>query len=231
MKILAAPQPEYFPGLTFFLKMMLADKFVIADDLQYSRHSLVNRAKIKTSSGSQWLSVSVFTKGKGNQKIKEIQIVSEIHWQRKHWRSIKSNYKYAPYFEYYESFLEQVFHEDWESLLKLNIFIIEFLKRQLTIETVLSFSSSVNSIKKGTENIINIVKYYKCAHYLIFDYELQFIDQILMHEAEIKLIVKKFKYPHYRQQFEPFEKNLSTLDVLLNTGRDSRKIIESGLQE
>ncbi len=230
MKLLAAHPPEYFPGIPFFLKMILADKFVIADDLQFSTRSSVNRTKIRTSDGWQWLTVPVLSKGKLLQRINDVQILPDTPWQRKHLRTIQANYKYASFYEHYSIILEQILEKRWKSLLELNNETINILKSQLKIDTPIFYSSNIDFPKKGSEKIIQIVKYYNCDHYLITEEELCFVDNKLLYDNGINLIVKKLDFPNYYQQFEPFEKNMSVLDLLLNAGIESRKIILSGFE-
>lgn len=229
MKILAADLPEYFPGPPFFMKMVLADKFVIANDFQFSTRSNINRAKIKTADGVQWLTVPVFSKGKGSQIIKDVRTVTDSLWQHKQWRTIQSSYKYAPYFDYYADILKEMYKQKWEFLLNLNVHTIEFIQKTLRIDKSLNFSSEVNSKQKGTENIINIVKFFQCDHYLIFEQELKYVDQKKLENESIQLIVKKYTEQKYFQQFSPFTSDLSVLDLILNTGPESIKILKTAI--
>jgi len=231
MKILAASTPNYFPGLSFFLKMHLADLFVIADDLQYSTNSMINRTKIRTATGWQWLTVPVHSSGKLKQRINKAKIVRENPWHRKHLRIIKSNYKYAPYFDYFETVLVDLFQSKWEMLSELNTHIISHFKERLKIMTPVHLSSEINSNKNGTENIIALVKYFDCDHYLISEDELNFININQLKDAGISLVIKKFETPEYYQQFQPFEPGMSILDLFLNKGNESMDIIVSGVKD
>ena len=104
-------------------------------------------------------------------------------------------------------------------------------QKVLRIDKPLNFSSEVNSKQKGVENIINIVNFYQCDHYLIFEHETRYIDIEKLKKSGIHPIIKSYTYPNYMQQFEPFEPNMSTLDIILNIGTEARRIIESGIIE
>ena len=231
MKILAASTPDYFPKSDFFLKMELADKFVIADDFQFSTNSTVNRTRIKTESGWQWITVPVFSTGKLKQKINDVKIVTGHTWQRKHFRIIKSNYKYSPYYDYFEPYIEQIYCQSWDSLFELNQFIIELLMKIIQINSPVYFSSDIKSDKKGTDNIIEIVRYFECDHYLIIQDEIKYIDEKKLNESGIKLIIKNYIESKYFQQFKPFDSGLSVLDLLLNKGNEAKSIILSGMNK
>ncbi|MFQ5865210.1 MAG: WbqC family protein, partial [bacterium] len=127
--ILAANQPTYLPLLDFFTKMHFADVFVLADDIQYTKHSFINRTKIKTALGVQWLTVPVSTKGRMGQLINQVQIDTVQNWRQKQWKTLLVNYKYAAYFEKYADFFEDLFKKPWTRLLELNLEIIEFIKK------------------------------------------------------------------------------------------------------
>ena len=124
MKILAASLPEYFPSIKFYLKMIQSDVFVVADNLQYSKHSLSNRTKIKTPDDYKWLTVPVLKSKRGLQKLNEISIVPESKWQRKQQVSLKSNYKYAPFFDHYFYKFESIFHSSWNTIWELDLVIL-----------------------------------------------------------------------------------------------------------
>jgi len=221
MKILAASLPEYFPTTNFYLKMIQADIFVIADKLQYSKHSLVNRTKIKTPDGFQWLTVPVIKSKKGIQNLDEVTIVSESNWKRKQRVSLKSNYKYAPFFDHYSYKFESVFQSNWNSILELDLIIMNSLQKQLRFKQELNLLSGLNIDKTGTERIIELAKRFNCDTYLIFDSELSYIDENKLNGAGINLIVFKPDLRHYRQQFESYIPNLSIIDLLFNLGNES----------
>ncbi|NIV92323.1 hypothetical protein GWN42_05845, partial [candidate division KSB1 bacterium] len=108
---LAAHQPAYLPDLTFFYKMSVADMFVLADTLQFSKHGAINRAKIKTARGINWLTVPVLTKGREGQSIAEVEINGAQAWQHKHWKTLVVNYTYAAYFEKYADFFANLYEK------------------------------------------------------------------------------------------------------------------------
>ena len=227
MKSLTASLPEYFPSVIFFLKMIQADIFVIADNLQFSKHSPVNRTRIKTPQNWQWLTIPVLSSKKGNQIINSVNILTESNWQRKHEIALKSNYKYAPFFEHYAHKFEHIFHSEWKSILDLNLSIIDILKKQLRLKKETTLISKFNIRKSGTERIIELAKALNCDTYLIFDFETAYVDTNLLMNAGIAVKLINTKLKHYRQQFDTFTPNLSVIDLLFNMGNESMEYLYS----
>ena len=100
--ILTAHQPTYLPWLGLFHKIALADKFCFFDDVQYQPKDWNNRNKIKFSNGKEnWLSVPVKRTNYLEKSYLDIEINNEVKWQKKHFKSIVSNYSKSEYYELY----------------------------------------------------------------------------------------------------------------------------------
>ncbi|MFT5129758.1 MAG: hypothetical protein ACI8W8_003387, partial [Rhodothermales bacterium] len=109
MKTVAIVQSNYIPWKGYFDMIARVDEFILFDDVQYTRRDWRNRNKIKTSSGPNWLTIPVITKGRYEQLICETEVDHSRHWTTKHWNSIRHHYARAPYFEHYASELEQLY--------------------------------------------------------------------------------------------------------------------------
>ena len=94
--ILTIHQPAYLPWPGYFHRLMLADTFVFFDNTQFEKNSFINRNKIKTPRGAQWLTVPVSLKGHLEKEIREIEISGQA-WRKDHWQAIELNYKKAKY--------------------------------------------------------------------------------------------------------------------------------------
>lgn len=221
MRILAASLPEYLPSVNFYRKMLNCDVFVLADTLQFSKHSPVNRTRIKSANSLQWLTVPVLSSKKGIQKINTVKILPESNWQRKHKTALMSYYKYAPFFEHYIYKLEPIFQTRWESIYELNLANIELIKNLLRIKRDINLFSQLKTGETGTDQIIEMVNKFDCNAYLIFESETTFVDEEKLKSAGIKLHILRNDFKPYTQQFDIFEPNLSVIDLLFNTGNES----------
>lgn len=216
--LLAAHQPNFIPWIGYFHKMAQADKFVLADDVQYTTHGFINRNYIKTGNGKQWLTVPVVTKGRGLQKINEVQIDKEQNWRQKHWNSLQLNYKYAPYFDYYADFFEQLYKKEWIFLVDLNIELIEFVRGVLKINCPIILCSDLDLSGEATERILDMTKKTGCPKYLSGASGKNYLNENLFEDAGIDLIYNNFTHPKYHQQFGEFISHLSIIDLLFNEG-------------
>ena len=115
MKV-AIHQPNYIPWLGFFYKILNCDTFVILDNVQYTKDSIQNRNKIKSSKGELLLTVPVLTKGKFAQITNEVLINNNDNWRKKHWAGIYQNYVKAVYFDDFALFFVEIYKKDCRKL-------------------------------------------------------------------------------------------------------------------
>ena len=226
--IVAAHQPNYFPSLDFFYKMIRADVFVLADDVQFITNGRINRTRIKNAGGAQWLTVPVRTKGRGLQKIKDVEIVNEMNWRGKHWQTLRVNYTKAPYFEKYADSIGALYQQKWNSVVALNVAGVELVRKQLGIECELVLSSGLNLESTATGRLVEMTRKLGCERYLTLQSGRRFLDESLFAAAGLELVTLDFVHPAYHQQFGAFLSGLSILDLLFNEGDDARQIVSAG---
>lgn len=61
-KTVVIHQPDFLSYLGFFHRLLHADLYIVLDDVQFVKgtsQSWMNRDKIKTSNGKQWITVNV----------------------------------------------------------------------------------------------------------------------------------------------------------------------------
>ena len=131
--ILTAHQPVYLPWLGFFHKIILSDKYVFLNNVQYSKNDWINRNKIKTCNGEIYLTVPVYK----SKKICDIEIDNSVNWRKKHWNSIQQAYSKSKFFKNYSSFFEDLYQKEWIKLHELNEYIINWVLHELEIDTKL----------------------------------------------------------------------------------------------
>ena len=95
------------------------------------------------------LTVPIKHTGTGKKrKFTEIEIENDHGWKRKHFKSIKIAYQSSPYYEYYESYLIELFNKDFKKLVNLNLASIELISKCLNLELknrVLKINSRINN--------------------------------------------------------------------------------------
>jgi hypothetical protein len=225
--IISVHQPQYIPWLGYFEKISKSDNFVFLDNVQYKEREFQNRNKIRTKDGSSWLTVPVISKGEGRQNIRDVKVDNEVAWQRKHLASLRTSYAKATFFKDYYPFFEEVLGREWGYLKDLNIEIIKFILKDLSIDTPITFESDLNVKTMSTQRIIDICKKLKAGTYLSGSGGKGYIDQGLFAQEDVKLIYQDFLHPQYKQCYEPFMPFMSIIDLLFNHGPGSRKILLS----
>jgi len=217
--IISVHQPQYIPWLGFFDKIKRSDCFVFLDLVQYKAREFQNRNKIRTKDGSMWLTVPVISKGLGRQKIADVLIDNESDWQNKHWGSICSNYRKAPFFKRHESFFKEVYSLKWEKLAELNIHINKYILKELRINTPLRFESEIGTAKESTERIIELCRKLNADTYLSGAGGKDYLDEARFRQENIKLEYQHYNHPCYQQVFGgEFVSHLSVIDLLFNQG-------------
>ncbi len=224
--IVSTYQPFFAPFPGFFLKAHLSDMMVILDDVQFpQRTTWITRNRFKNDQGALWITIPVWRKGLGLQKINEVTIFPEGNWRKKHLASLKTSYAHAPYFREHLDFVSEIFSERFEKLIDLNMSIIQHLKRHLMIDTPLVLLSDLGVKGKGNELLIEICSKMGSSDYLAQRNAEKYLDQELFSNASIKLNFFTPPSPVYPQLWGEFIHNLSAFDLLFNCGPKSHELL------
>jgi hypothetical protein len=223
-------QPEHLPWLGFFHKMAMSDVFVLLDNVAYSKNDFQNRNRIRTSgteNGWCWLTVPVLTKDRFGQKINQVEInKNDRAWSKKCWKSIKHNYSQAAFFPSYQGFFDALYNvQSWDKLVDLNVHIIEYLVRVLSMDAELVLASDLDASGSGTELLLGICQELGAEVYISGRFGRDYLDQAQFDRQGIQVIYQDFQHPEYPQVYEPFHPNMSVIDLLFNCGDKSKEII------
>jgi len=221
-------QSNYIPWKGYFDSINLMDEVVLYDDMQYTKRDWRNRNKIKTNNGLTWLTIPVEVKGKFNQKINETLTVDD-KWRIKHWRSIESNYKKAPYFDEYSEVFKPLYLESNErNLSEINFKFIEVVNKILGISTVLRRSSEFDLIEGKTERLADLCEKLNANVYYTGPSAKDYIEDKSFSSRNIEIKYLDFSgYSEYPQLFGKFEHAVSVLDLIFNCGEESTKFLKS----
>ena len=225
-RVMAAHQPNYLPWLGVLARAGQADVFVLADDVQFSKHGYTNRNRIRTAGGWQWLTVPVRTRGRAGQRVLDVLVDESRPWPRKHLESLRWNYARAPHFEEHEAVLEEIYGHSHRSLLDWNLGLLRFLMDRFAIDTEVRLSSQVGSRAEGSRRIADLAVACGCDVYLAGDGgSRSYLDEGVMGEAGVEVRYARFEHPRYPQCFPGFEPGMCGLDLLFNCGPRSREVL------
>lgn len=218
--IVAVHQPQYLPWLGYFDKIDRADIFCFLDNVQYKKNEWQNRNRIKTANGWQWVTTPVLYQFP--QKINEVKINSRVNWKRKHFQSLLTNYRKAPFFNEYIDFFEQLYSKNWERLADLNVYLILNILQMLNLEPKSTVRASDLQLSDDpSDRLIDICNTLGADSYLSGQDGIKYMNTERFRLRGIKIIMQDFKHPVYPQLFGEFQSHLSIVDLLFNCGPQS----------
>ena len=219
-------QPSYLPWLGFFEQMSRSDKFVLLDDVQYTRRDWRNRNRIRVRENWIWLTVPVQQKSRFSQSLLETRIDNSVSWRRKHLETLRQHYCKAPFFEKYFPRCQQVYEKDWTFLFDLCLETINLIKEEMGIETPLLRSSEMKPGGEKTERLVSICRELGATHYLSGESGSNYIAEEGFSSQGIALEYQNYEHPVYPQRYTGFVPHLSAIDLLFNCGEQSLGILK-----
>ncbi len=220
-------QPEHWPWLGFFDKAQRADVLVILDNVPFRKNYFQNRNRIRSAAGAQWLTVPVLISGHTGQLINEVVInnAGEPHWRKKHFVALRQNYGRAEFWRSHEDFIAQLYEREWALLSELNVHIVSYLLKCLSIETAVVRSSELAVSGTKSELLLDVCKKLDATEYLSGISGQEYLNLKAFENAGVGIQFQEFHHPIYKQCYSPFVPCLSVLDLLLNHGPASGDII------
>jgi hypothetical protein len=214
-------QSNYIPWKGYFDLIHDVDLFVFYDDVQFTKNDWRNRNKLKSPSGSCWISIPV---GCNIKRLICDVAPCNVLWQKKHWKTICQLYGKSPYFGDYRAFLKHVYCGcKWNNLSQLNRYLIKYIAQEcLGINTQFLDSSELPNEGKKQERLLKILVGVGANVYISGPAAKAYLEPEIFEDLDIELIWKDYSgYPEYPQFYPPFTHNVSILDLLFHTGPDA----------
>lgn len=229
-KIVMIHQPDFMPYLGFFQRLIMADIYIVLDNVQYVKGSRTqtSRDKIKTLNGEKWINVGI-EKVHYKSRINEIWLTQGNEWRERSLNLIKENYRKTDFFHEIFPFIQNLYQFKGDKMVDFNMASIKMLIELFGIENIeIEYASKLQADGKSNELIINLVKAVKCKRYLSGIGARDYYVPELYEQAGIEVIWQNFKHPVYPQQFGKFIPYLSSIDLLFNCGIEkSREILRN----
>lgn len=214
--IVTIHQPNLFPWLGFFDKMACADVFVLLDHVQFTKRGYQNRVQIKGSSGAQWLTVPVKTKGRYHQLTCEVEIDSELAWKKDHLRTLHTVYGGTPGYAATIAAVEELYGGSQQKLTELTIPGIALLAHRLGLATRLVRATELDASGSRSELLANLVIAAGGTTYLSGPSGKQYLDEDVFAAKGLRVEYHHFVPEPYPQRFGSFIGGLSVLDYLFH---------------
>jgi hypothetical protein len=217
--IVSIHQPNFAPWLGFFDKMAHSDTFVLLDTVQLIKRGYQNRTRIKTNSGTRWLTIPVFKKGRFYQPASEAEVDEGTDWRTVHQRTLHHVLSKAPYREELLDCIRPIYaREDLRRLTAFNTALIRKIVDRLGIHTRLAMASQLGCKGNSSRLMVNLTKAVGGDVYLSGPSGRQYIEPEIFSAESVKLRYHTFEPFEYPQQFGSFTPGLSCFDYFANVG-------------
>tara|TARA_R110001583_G_scaffold65162_3_gene188425 strand:- start:6396 stop:7097 length:702 start_codon:yes stop_codon:yes gene_type:complete len=216
MKV-AIMQPYFFPYIGYFQLINSVDKFIIYDNIQYTRRGWINRNRILNNNNDKIITLPI---KKGHQ----IDLINFRHladtWEFdkiKMLRLIKNSYNKSPNFKTIFPIITSCLESPHNNLFDFILNSLHLLLSYLRINTEIIKSSDVNidHTLKSQDKIIAICKKLNTTTYINAEggQKLYNINDFNNKGIKLKFIKSlPIKYKQFNNEFIPW---LSIIDVLM----------------
>lgn len=221
-------QSNYIPWKGYFDAINMCDVFVVYDDMQFTKRDWRNRNQIKTLNGQKWLTIPVEVKGKFFQKINET-LIADLSWNKSHLELIKQSYSKAKCYKEVIGFIEEMYLKcDFKYLTEVNMHFINGINNFLGITTPIKYSSEFVLNEERTERLVDICRDLGGTDYYSGPAAKAYMDESLFERKDIKVHYFDYSgYQEYPQVNGDFNHYVSILDLIFNTGTESKTHMKS----
>lgn len=219
-------QSSFIPWRGYFDFIASVDMFIFHDDLQYTKGDWRNRNKLKTSKGTEWLTVPVSYRHVA-QLIQDTPIDYSTDWAAKHLRRWQANYRAAPNLDTVLDLLDGLGSRQDVTISQMNIRLIRRICAYLGITTSMQLSSELAVAGQKTERLIALLKKVGATTYLSGPSADAYLDKEVFRENRLRLEYKSYDYEPYPQLWGTFEGAVSVLDLIANLGPRAKDYLSS----
>lgn len=110
----------YFGSVIYYQNLVRHSNVLIEAKEHFPKQSYRNRCDILSADGILSLSIPVKKPNGSKTPTEEIRLSNDENWRARHWRSIKTAYQSAPYFDYYGIEVHDLIHRKDDLLIDLN---------------------------------------------------------------------------------------------------------------
>ena len=221
MKV-AIMQPYFFPYIGYFQLINAVDKFVIYDNIEYTKKGWINRNRILKEGVDLMISLPL-------KKDSDFLFVNQRYladdWSKSKLKlinSIKESYRKAPHFEVTFSLVQEIFNDSNSNLFEFILHSVRQTCKFIGIETEIIVSSTLdyNNELKSEEKVIAICKSIEATQYInsIGGVELYNKNNFSDQGIELNFIKSKpIIYNQFKNEFVPW---LSIIDVMMFNSKE-----------
>ncbi|MFZ9261982.1 MAG: WbqC family protein [Chitinophagaceae bacterium] len=187
---------QYFPVINYIITLIKGEKHIFLTRSRFQKSTLRNKMILPGSNGLVRLSIPI----KGGRGVKvpygEVEIDNTQEWQKDHIRTITSIYGNAPYFQFYEMGLKELYDVKAIKLFEWNLMCLSYFLDHSKMSNLIHYDVSEENFEMGIIPSVNQG---------LFD--IPYYGQVFMDKIG-------------------FQSQVSCLDLLMNLGPDTNKYIK-----
>jgi hypothetical protein len=222
---LAIMQPYFMPYIGYFQLMNSVDKFVIYDNIQYTKKGWINRNRILVNGKDQLITLPI---KKDSDYLNVVERELSEPWDKdksKMLNIIKASYNKAPYFKETFELISKCLNTPEINLFKFIYDSIVLINDHLEIKTPIVISSTIdtNHTLKSQDKVLSLCKAQNADVYINSIGGVELYDKETFKQNNIKLSFIKsnpIKYKQFNNEFIPW---LSIIDVLMFNSKEEIK--------
>lgn len=208
-------QPYFFPYIGYFQLIAAADKFIVYDNIKYTKKGWINRNRILQDGKDVLISLPI-KKDSDYLMICERQLADDFN-PAKLLNQIKNNYRRAPYFNQTFPLIDEIINSPDHNLFSYLHNAITKICRHLNIMTEIGISSleNIDHTLKSEEKVLALCEANHANMYInaIGGQALYEKDTFQARGIELRFIQSKpFEYAQFDPTFVPW---LSIIDVMM----------------
>lgn len=218
-------QPYFFPYIGYFQLLNAVDKFVVYDNIQFTKKGWINRNRVLVNAKDDYITLPI-KKDSDYLNVDQRQLADTFHEEEiKMLRKLSGGYSRAPYFSEVFPLLQTIIESREQNLFRYLYNTITAISSYLEIDTefIVSSSIQINHNLKSQDKVLAICKALHATVYLnpIGGIDLYNKDIFKENNIELNFIQsEKIEYPQYKNEFVPW---LSIVDVLMFNSKENVK--------
>ena len=208
-------QPYFFPYIGYFQLIQAVDKFIVYDNIKYTKKGWINRNRFLQNGKAVLFSVPL-KKDSDFLGVREREVSPDFK-KDKLLNQIREAYRRSPYFEQAFSLIERVVRGSEANLFSYIYNSIMETCEYLAIDTEIVVSShlQIDHSLQGSDKVIALCKHTGAHVYInaIGGQDIYSKDLFSSHGIELKFLKKEpFEYKQFNNEFIPW---LSIIDVIM----------------
>lgn len=222
-------QPAFIPWGGFWARLAQVDQMILLDKTLLAQgFTFVNRNRLKGPKGEIWITVPLKRKGRGRQKIGDLEIYEKSWWAKRFLATLKHFYGKSIYFEPLFSEISQVVNDQNERFLDMIESLLLLLRDAFGLKTPFLKQSDLGITGQGTELLVSLAHHLQAEEVLLSSFAVKHVDLSQFRKKGIKVLLHYFDLPQYPQFWGEFCPNLSALDLYFCLGPNGLRLLEKG---